>query len=148
MADNDETRVMGIDFGLKRIGIALSDSLKMFSYAHKTILNNSATIFELEKIIKEKNVTKIILGIPNEERQKKDSKTSVIKDVKKFKESLEKKFGFEVLLWDETYTSAIAQQQILESVTKKVKRQNKDLLDMYSAAIILQEYLNSVKQNN
>jgi putative Holliday junction resolvase len=148
MADNNETRVMGIDFGMKRIGIALSDSLKMFSYAHKTILNNSATFSELEKIIKEKNVTKIILGIPNEERQKKDSKTSVIKDVKKFKESLEKKFGFEVLLWDETYTSAIAQQQILESVTKKVKRQNKDLLDMYSAAIILQEYLNSVKQNN
>ena len=103
---------------------------------------------ELENIVKEKNVTKFILGIPNEERQKKDSKTSVINDVKKFKENLEKKFGFEVELWDETYTSVIAQQQILESVNKKVKRQNKDLLDMYSAAIILQEYLDSVKRNN
>ena len=142
MTEMNETRIMGIDFGMKRIGIALSDSLKMFAIAHKTILNNSSTLSELEKIIK------FILGIPNEERQKKDSKTSIINDVKKFKESLEKKFGFEVQLLDETYTSAIAQQQILESVNKKNKRQNKDLLDMYSAAIILQEYLDSVKRNN
>jgi len=148
MFENNETRIMGIDFGMKRIGIALSDSLKMFAYSHKTILNNSTTINELEKIIKEKNVTKVILGIPNEERQNKESKTSVIKDVKKFKENLEKKFGLEVELWDETYTSVIAQQQILESVNKKIKRQNKDLLDMYSAAIILQEYLDSIKRNN
>ena len=148
MSENAETRIMAVDFGLKRIGIALSDSLKMFAYAHKTILNNSATFIELEKIINEKGVIKIILGIPNEERQKKDSKTSVVKDVKKFKESLESKFNLEVELWDETYTSVIAQQQILESVNKKVKRQNKDLLDMYSAAIILQEYLDSDKRNN
>ncbi len=148
MSNSIETRIMGIDFGVKRIGIALSDSMKMFSIAHKTILNNSKTLEELEKIIKEKNVIKIILGIPNEQRQKKESKTSIINDVKKFKDKLEKKFEFEVELWDETYTSAIAQQQILESVNKKVKRQNKDLLDMYSAAIILQEYLDSQKRNN
>ena len=143
----NETRIMGIDYGKVRIGLALSDSLKMFAIAHKTILNNSSTFTEIEKIIKEKNVTKFILGIPNHERQNKDSKTSVINDVKKFKGSLEKKFALEVELWDETYTSAIAQQHILESVNKKVKRQNKDLLDMYSAAIILQEYLDSEKRN-
>jgi len=147
MPDMIETRIMGIDYGKVRIGLALSDSLKMFAIAYKTILNNSSTFTEIEKIIKEKNVTKFILGIPNEERQKKDSKTSVINDVKKFKESLENKFALEVELWDETYTSAIAQQHILESVNKKVKRQNKDLLDMYSAAIILQEYLDSEKRN-
>jgi len=148
MPDMIETRIMGIDYGKVRIGLALSDSLKMFAIAYKTILNNSSTFTEIEKIIKEKNVTKFILGIPNEERQKKDSKTSVINDVKKFKESLENKFALEVELWDETYTSAIAQQHILESVNKKVKRQNKDLLDKYSAAIILQEYLDSEKRNN
>lgn len=148
MAEFIEARIMAIDFGMKRIGIALSDSLQMFAYAHKTILNNSTTLNEIDKIVKEKNVIKFILGIPNEERQKKDSKTSVINNVKKFKESLEKRFAFEVELWDETYTSVIAQQKILESVNKKVKRQNKDLLDMYSAAIILQEYLDSIKRNN
>jgi len=148
MPENYETRIMGLDYGKIRIGIAISDSLKMFAIAHKTILNNSAAFNELEKIVKDKNVIKFILGIPNEERQKKDSKTSVINDVKKFKAILEKRFGLDVELWDETYTSVIAQQRILESVNKKIKRQNKDLLDMYSAAIILQEYLDSVKRNN
>ncbi len=148
MTEHVESRIMAIDFGMKRIGIALSDSLQMFAYGHKTILNNSTTLNEIDKIVKEKNVTKFILGIPNEERQNKNSKTSVINNVKNFKESLEKKFSLEVELWDETYTSAIAQQKIFESVNKKVKRQNKDLLDMYSAAIILQEYLDSIKRNN
>ncbi len=61
--------------------------------------------------------------------------------LKNLKTTLEKKYLLKVILWDETYTSAIAQQRILESVKKKQKRKNKDLLDMQSAAIILQEYL-------
>ena len=97
------------------------------------------TAYEIKKIIE------IVLGIPNEERA---SKTSIVKEVHKFKTQLETKFVLKVILWDETYTSAIAQQRILESVTKKNKRKNKDLLDMHSAAIILQEYLDSLKVNN
>ena len=142
MPEVHETRIMGIDFGLKRIGIALSDSLKVFAYTHTTLLNNSNTFVELEKIIKEKNVVKIILGIPNENYV---SKTSVVNDIKKFKNTMEKKFLLPVIFGDETYTSAIAQQRILESVNKKQKRKNKNLLDMHSAAIILQEYLDSTK---
>jgi putative Holliday junction resolvase len=142
MSEEHETRIMGIDFGLKRIGIALSDSLKVFAYTHTTLLNSSNTLVELEKIIKEKNVVKIILGIPNENHV---SKTSVVNDIKKFKNTLEKKFLLPVIFGDETYTSAIAQQRILESVNKKEKRKNKNLLDMHSAAIILQEYLDSTK---
>ena len=145
MIDEVESRVMAIDFGRKRIGIALSDSLKMFAYAHKTIPNNNSTFIELEKIIKEKNVIKVILGFPDEN---KNSKTSVVNDIKKFGDSLEKKFSLTVELWDETFTSALAQQKIIESVNKKEKRKNKGLLDMYAAAIILQEYLDSTKTSN
>ena len=143
--DQNETRIMAIDFGMKRIGIALSDSLKLFAYSYKTILNNSETFFELGKIIKEKNVIEIILGIPSEDKV---SKTSIVSTVEKFKSTLEKKYLLNVILWDETYTSSIAQQMILESVNKKQKRKNKNLLDMQSAAIILQEYLNSIKREN
>lgn len=144
MSSELESRIMGIDFGIKRIGIALSDSLKMFAYTHKTILNNQNTFNELKDIIKEKNISEIVLGIPNEERA---SKTSIVKEVHNFKTQLETKFFLNIILWDETYTSVIAQQRILESVTKKNKRKNKDLLDMHSAAIILQEYLDSIKRN-
>ena len=145
MIEDVESRVMGVDFGLKRIGIALSDSLKMFAYAHTTIINNGNVFVELEKIIKEKNVIKFILGIPNENRV---SKTSVVNDIKVFKSKLETKFLLPVVLWDETFTSAIAQQRIIESVSKKEKRKDKGLLDMHSAAIILQEYLDNIKTNN
>lgn len=141
MEENVETRIMAIDFGKKRMGIALSDPLKKFAYPYKTILNDSKFFLECAKIIKEKGILKIILGIPNEETS---SKTSIVESVKKFKLEIEKKFTLDVIFWDETYTSSIAQQRILVSVTKKSKRKDKGLLDMNSASIILQEYLDSL----
>lgn len=138
----NESRVMALDFGMKRIGIALSDSLKLFAYPHATLPNDDKFYESLKSIINEKMISEIVLGIPTEIKA---SKTSVVKDIEKFKIELEKKFSLKVILWDESYTSSIAQQKILESVNKKQKRQNKGLLDMYSAAVILQEYLDSIK---
>ena len=80
MTEFVESRIMALDFGMKRIGVALSDSLKMFAYVHTTILNDSKTFVQLENIIKEKNVIEILLGIPNENRV---SKTSIVEDIKK-----------------------------------------------------------------
>jgi len=137
-----ESRIMAVDFGIKRIGIALSDSLKLFAYPHVTLTNDSSLFDELKKIIEAKQVEKIILGIPSES---KESKTSVVKSIEKFKEELTSKTKVKVILWDESFTSSIAQQKIMESVTKKKKRQDKGMLDMYAAAVILQEYLDSIK---
>jgi putative holliday junction resolvase len=138
----EETRIMGIDYGRKRIGISLSDPLKTFAYSYIAIQNDNKKFIEIRKIIDGKGISKIILGIPNEI---KSSSTSIVKEVKKFKSELENKFKLEVLLWDETYTSIIAEQKILQSVTSKKKRRDKSLLDMSSASIILQEYLDSLK---
>ncbi len=143
MIENDESRIMSIDYGSKRIGIALSDPLKTFAYSFTTINNDDKKFLELEKIIREKFIIKIILGIPNEQKA---SKNSVVEEVKKFKSELENKFKLTVLLWDETYTSVIAKQQIIQSVKGKMKRRDKSLLDMNSAAIILQEYLDSLNK--
>jgi putative Holliday junction resolvase len=137
----DESRIMGIDYGKKRIGIALSDPLKTFAYSHSTISNDAKRIIMLTKIIQEKSVNKIILGIPDEVKK---TKTSIVNEVLKFKDELTAAFSIEVLLWDETYTSVIAEKKILESVSSRKKRQNKSLIDMNSAAIILQEYLDSI----
>lgn len=143
MIENDESRIMSIDYGSKRIGIALSDPLKTFAYSFTTINNDDKKFLELEKIIREKFIIKIILGIPNEQKA---SKNSVVEEVKKFKSELENKFNLTVMLWDETYTSVIAKQQIIQSVKGKMKRRDKSLLDMNSAAIILQEYLDSLNK--
>lgn len=131
---------MGIDYGSKRIGIALCDPLLTFAYPYRTILNNSLFFEELISIIYEKSVKKIILGLPSE-----DYKSSKIlaEEVKKIKLKIEKKLPIEVILWDEEYTSILAEQQMLDSVRSKKKRKDKGIIDRNSAAIILQEFLNS-----
>ncbi len=131
---------MGIDFGEKRIGIALSDPLLIFAYPFTTLQNDLAFIKNLSKIILEKNIAKIILGLPS---SKFKSSAELSKKVQKLKQEIETKFKIEVILWDEEFSSAIAKEKVIESVTKKSKRKNKDLLDQHSAAIILQEYLDS-----
>ena len=136
----NESRIMGIDFGEKRIGIALSDPLLIFAYPFTTLQNDLTFMNNLSKIIREKNIAKVILGLPS---SKFKSSAELSKKVQKLKLEIEFKFKIEVILWDEEYTSAIAKTRVIESVTKKSKRKNKDLLDKHSAAIILQEYLDS-----
>ena len=135
---DNETRVMGIDYGEKRIGIALSDPLFTFAYAFTTLLNDSHFLTNLSKIINEKKITKVILGFPSERFK---SSKELSQKVLKLKTEIELKNKIEVVLWDEEYTSAIAKEKLIESVAKKSKRKEKDLLDMHSAAVILQEYL-------
>ncbi len=144
MAENlfdDPARILGIDFGYKRIGLALSDPLLIFAYPYKTLINDKNFWDVFGKIIKEKNINKIILGYPSDDN---GARSEVAGRVEKFSKELARKFKLEIILWDERYTSVIAQQKILESVSKKSKRRNKGLLDQNSAAIILQEYLNTL----
>lgn len=144
MPDNDNNeppRILGIDYGLKRTGLALSDPLRIFAYPYKTLINDKNFWNDLKKVIEEKNVEKIILGFPMNEG---GSKSHITDQVTKFAKELEKKFKIEIILWDERYTSVMAKEKVIESVTKKSKRRDKGLLDQNSAAIILQEYLNSL----
>jgi putative pre-16S rRNA nuclease len=137
----ENSRILGIDFGLKRIGLALTDPLLIFSYPYTTISNDTSAWDNLKLIIEEKNVKKIILGYPllNNKSQK-----NVAGKVMEFKKKLSSRFKLEVILWDESYTSELARQIVIKSVSKKSKRRDKGLLDQNSAAIILQEYLDEI----
>lgn len=140
-ADLVETRVMGIDFGEKRIGISLSDPTKTFAYSFNTFNNDENFIDNLLNLVQEKNVIKIILGLPSSEFK---SSKILAEKVKKLKYQLEVALKIEIIFWDEDYSSVIAKGKILESVSKKSKRKNKGIIDSYSAAVILQEYLDSI----
>ncbi len=131
-----EQRILSIDYGKKRIGLALSDPLFTFAYSFKTLINDKKLWGNIDEIIKENNVSKVILGLPNERKNK-----LLVARISNFKKDLEKRYKLEVITWDEEYTSAIAQKKIIESVTKKKKRRDKGLIDRNSAAVILQEYL-------
>ncbi|MFZ0454645.1 MAG: Holliday junction resolvase RuvX [Ignavibacteriaceae bacterium] len=134
----EEYRILGIDFGLKRIGLALTDPLLTFSYPYKTILNDNSLWDNLKSVVEEKKVKRIILGYPKKSnRPDKD----ITEKVLGFKNKLSLIFRLEIILWDESYTSVMARQIIVKSVVKKSKRKDKGLIDQNSAAIILQEYL-------
>ena len=140
-ADLVETRVMGIDFGEKRIGISLSDPTKTFAYSFNTFNNDENFINNLLNLVQEKNVIKIILGLPSSEFK---SSKILVEKVKKLKNQIESALKIEIIFWDEDYSSVIAKGKVLESVSKKSKRKNKGIIDSYSAAVILQEYLDSI----
>ncbi len=131
-------RIMAVDFGLKRIGIALTDPLLTFAYPYKTITNDVKTLSVIADIIKELGVSKLILGLPlNSDGTEKE----ITRSVKKFGEQLEKISGIKPEYIDERYSSSIAQERIINSVTKKSKRRDKGLVDMNAAAVILEDYL-------
>lgn len=134
----DEQRIMAIDYGEKRVGLALCDPLRIFAYPFKTILNDQNFRANLLSIIKENSVSLILLGYPLKEN---GMKTDVTEAVEKFKTELKQMTNLTVLLRDERYTSAIAKERIIESVKSRKKRRDKGLLDKNAASIILQDYL-------
>ena len=130
------TRVIGIDYGEVRVGIALSDPLKIISKPLITLTNDENLLENLEKIISEKNVEKIIVGYPI---GMKGQKTLQTEKVDNFILTLKSKFDLNILVVDERLSSVSATNSLIKQGIKT--GHNKSLIDNTSAAIILQEYL-------
>jgi putative Holliday junction resolvase len=124
-------KFLGIDYGKKRIGLALSDEDGNFAFPNKVIENKDSVIDEIKNIVKEEGVSRIILG---ESKDFKMKDNPIMKDIILFKEELEK--DFEVVLHPEVLSSHQAEKMIGE----KTK-----MIDASAAAIILQNYLDTIK---
>jgi len=140
MFEEPEKRILGIDYGARRVGIAITDPLLMFAYPLTTLQNDKNFWENFLQLFEEYNIQKIVLGYPLKESGEKSSSTELIE---KFKRELEKKVKLPIILVDERYSSVIAKQQIIESVPSKKKRRNKGLIDKNAAAVILKEYLDT-----
>ena len=141
----EESRILAIDYGLKRIGIAITDPLNIFAYP-LTTLNNDVSLWQnIQKILNENKVSKIIVGFPFKES---GSSSNLSEHVLTFKKEIEKRFSLPVELIDERYSSVIAKQRVLETVVSKKKRRDKSLLDKNAAAVLLEDYLNKIKVGN
>jgi putative Holliday junction resolvase len=141
------TKYLGIDFGLKRIGISVSDESKSYAFQREHLLNDKDIFEKLIKLIKFENVSDIIIGYPLRFNSEKTHSTD---DVDKFKITLEnflKKYSLKCVVHflDERLTSSLAQYNLQSSGLSKKKRQDKGLLDSISAQIILQDYIDSLK---
>ena len=131
-------RILSIDYGGKRTGLAVTDPLKIIATALKTVETPKLMAFLKEYIPKE-GVELIIIGMPVNWD---DSATHATPLVKKFIKELEKAFPqLPIKEVDERYTSKMAKDAMLEMGLKKSQRRDKKLVDEIAATIMLQEYL-------
>ena len=132
------SKIIAIDYGSKRVGVAITDSLRMIAFGLSTILTEEVFIF-LDKLIKKETVSEIVVGLP---KNLDNSQNEITDAVSAFINKLNQKYPDIVInSIDERFTSKIAKKTILDSGVNKKRRRNKSLVDKVSATIILQSYL-------
>lgn len=142
---NEQKRILGIDYGSKRIGISISDPLHIIATSLETIPNNARTLEALAEIVQREHVGCIVVGMP---LNLKGEKAQKAQEVVGFIAQLKKRIDIEILTWDERFTSSIAQDSLLRMGTKKKERRtNKGRVDSMAAAIMLQNFLDSRKRS-
>lgn len=132
------SRILAIDYGMKRTGLAVTDELQIIASGLTTIPSETAIAFLTDYFAKE-NVIKVLIGEPKQMNGQPSESTAVIeKFVTQFRTAFPE---MKVERVDERFTSKMAMQTMLASGLKKKQRQNKALVDEIAATIMLQDYL-------
>ena len=139
-------RIMGLDYGSKTVGVAISDTLLITAQGIEIIRREKEnkqrqTLARIDVLIKEYEVDKIVLGYPknmNNTIGERAEKTQL------FKETIEKRTGLEVILWDERLSTVSADRTMMEM---NIRREDRfKYVDEIAAIFILQGYLDSIKK--
>ena len=140
-------RLMGLDYGSKTVGVAVSDPLGLTAQGVETVWRKQEnklrqTMARIEELISEYQVERIVLGYP-----KNMNNTVGERAVKslEFKEKLEKRTGLPVVMWDERLTTAEAERTLMETGVRRENR--KQFLDQMAAVLILRGYLDRMNMN-
>lgn len=136
-------RILGIDFGTKRIGLALSDELFITAQGLDSIYRKDlkSDLGKIRDLVRDNMVLEIVIGLPVSMNGTYSQKT---KEVVEFVDNLSKEVSVPVKTWDERLTSAQAERTLLEADVSRAKRRH--LSDKLAAQLILQSYLDSRKK--
>ncbi len=134
-------RIMGLDFGSKTVGVAVSDPLLLTAQGVEIIRRKGEnklrqTLARIEELIVEYEVEKIVLGLPKNMNASEGMRVELTEE---FKEKLERRTGLPVVFWDERLTTVAADKAMMEAGIRRENR--KDYVDMIAASLILQGYL-------
>ena len=134
-------RIIGLDFGSKTVGVAVSDELLITAQGIEIVRRKSEnklrqTLARIEELIKEYNVEKIVLGFP---KNMNNSEGERCEKTLEFKEMLGRRTGLTVELWDERLTTVAADNLMMEAGIRRENR--KEYVDQIAASFILQGYL-------
>lgn len=135
-------RILSIDYGAKRTGVAVTDSLQIIANSLATVATHELMKFLTEYLAKE-DVETVVVGLPKQsDNSPSENAARVNAFVRKFKEIFPQ---MNVVMHDERFTTVLAHQAILSGGVKKSARRDKGLADRVSAVIILQSYLEQTK---
>ena len=137
-------RIMGLDFGSKTVGVAISDELGLTAQGKEIVRREREsklrqTCSRIEELIVEYGVERVVMGLP---KNMDGSEGERVEKTKEFQEMLERRTGLEVILWDERLTTVAADRYMSEAGIRGAKR--KELVDEIAAVFILQGYLDSL----
>ena len=138
-------RILGLDFGSKTVGVAVSDGLLLTAQGVETIERKDEnklrkTCARIEELIAEYEITEIVLGLP---KNMNNTEGERVEKTKAFGEMLERRTGLSVHYWDERPTTVAAEQILMESGVRRENR--KAVIDKVAAGLILQGYLDCLK---
>ena len=131
-------KYLGIDYGEKRIGLAVSDLTNTIATSYKYIINNKSKLANLNNIVKELNISHIVIGLPLLLNGQKGEKAVIVEE---FAKNLANELGanIEIIFEDERLTTVSAERILLEGDVSRKKRKGK--IDALAATLILQKYL-------
>ena len=136
-------RIMGLDFGSRTVGVAVSDSMLITAQGLEIIRRKEEnklrrTMARIEELIGEYEVEEIVLGLPKNMDATVGERAELTKE---FQEKLERRTGLPVILWDERLTTVAADKVMMESGVRREKR--REYVDKIAATLILQGYLDN-----
>lgn len=139
-------KLMGLDYGTKTVGVAVSDGLMLTAQPVETITRKSSnklrkTLARIEALVQEHGIEKIVLGYP---KNMNNTLGVRVEETLKFKEMLERRMGLSVVLWDERLTTMESERILMAGGVRRENR--KDVIDQLAASIILQSYMDSERK--
>ena len=133
-------RILGIDYGSKRIGIAISDPTQLIAQGVTTLMNSEKAVQQIVDLAKTEEVVRIVVGMPYSADGGKGKKAM---EVDEFIKSLKQLTTTAIDTWDESFSSVNAHSAFVEIGMKRKKRQQKFRVDEMAARLMLQEYLDN-----
>ena len=138
-------RILAIDYGSKRVGIAVTDTLRIIASGLTTVHSKDLIKF-LEEYLKKETVDIIVVGEP---KTMQNNKSDSARFIDPFVVHLQRKFpNMKIDRYDERFTSALAHQTMLMGGLKKKDRRDKETVDVISATILLQDYMTLLSMDN
>ena len=138
-------RILGLDYGTKTVGVAVSDELGFTAQAVETITRKEAnklrkTLARIDELVQQYGIEKIVLGYP---KHMNNSSGIRCEETEEFKAMVERRTGLEVIFWDERMSTVAAERTLIEGGVRRENR--KTYVDQLAAVFILQGYVDSLQ---